>query len=231
MEIDESALTGESQPAGKQAALLVAADVPLGNRLNMADMNILLTRGRAELIVTATGAQTEMGRLSQELATIKEVPTPLQIQLDRLGRYLGVIALTLIGLLSFLEYLRGAERVQIILDGVALSVAAIPEGLPVVVTVTLALGMHTHRSQACRNRSPRSKFCGSPSLSSNQAFELSKASSFWARCRSPGSAASPALLPWTARPIESLGGFASSNRINRGRPGPSRRHRKIVSPK
>ena len=142
VEVDESALTGESQPASKQTSLLAAADAPLGDRSNMAYMNTLLTRGRAELIVTATGAQTEMGRLSQELAQIKEVATPLQVQLDRLGKYLGVIALTLIALLSFLQYLRGAELMQIMLDGIALSVAAIPEGLPVVVTVTLALGMH-----------------------------------------------------------------------------------------
>ena len=142
LEIDESALTGESQPAGKQAALRVAADAPLGDRLNLAHMNTLLTRGRAELLVTATGANTEMGHLSQELAATEEVATPLQIQLDRLGKRLGAIALTLVGLLSFMQFLRGADLVHIVLDAIALSVAAMPEGLPVVVTVTLALGMH-----------------------------------------------------------------------------------------
>jgi Ca2+-transporting ATPase len=142
LEIDESALTGESQPAGKQAAPLAAPDAPLGDRINLAYMNTLLTRGRAELIVTATGLRTEMGRLSQELAATEEVATPLQVQLDRLGKRLGVIALTLVGLLSFLQYLRGAGLVHIMLDAIALSVAAMPEGLPVVVTVTLALGMH-----------------------------------------------------------------------------------------
>ena len=142
LEIDESALTGESQPAGKQAALRVAADAPLGDRLNLAYMNTLLTRGRAELVVTATGPSTEMGRLSQELAATEEVATPLQVQLDRLGKRLGAIALTLVGLLSFLQFLRGADLVDIVLGAIALSVAAMPEGLPVVVTVTLALGMH-----------------------------------------------------------------------------------------
>lgn len=105
-------------------------------------MNTLLTRGRAELLVTATGTNTEMGCLSQELAAIEEVGTPLQLQLDRLGKRLGAIALTLVGLLAFLQFLRGAELVHIVLDAIALSVAAMPEGLPVVVTVTLALGMH-----------------------------------------------------------------------------------------
>ena len=142
LEIDESALTGESQPAGKQSALLVAADAPLGDRFNMAYMNTLLTRGRAELIVTATGQRSEMGQLSRELALAVEMPTPLQIQLDHLARRLGAIALTMVALLSFFQYLQGAELVHIMLDAIALAVAAIPEGLPVVVTVTLALGMH-----------------------------------------------------------------------------------------
>ena len=142
LEIDESALTGESQPAGKQSAQLAALNAPLGDRINLAYMNTLLTRGRAELIVTATGLRTEMGRLSQELAATEEVATPLQVQLDRLGKRLGLIALTLVGLLSFLQYLRGAGLVHIMLDAIALSVAAMPEGLPVVVTATLALGMH-----------------------------------------------------------------------------------------
>jgi P-type Ca2+ transporter type 2C len=142
LEIDESALTGESQPAAKQATVRVAADAPLGDRVNLAYMNTLLTRGRAELLVTGTGASTEMGRLSQELAATEEVATPLQVQLDRLGKRLGAIALTLVALLSFLQYLRGADLYHIVLDAIALSVAAMPEGLPVVVTVTLALGMH-----------------------------------------------------------------------------------------
>ena len=142
LEIDESALTGESQPASKQVALLAVVDAPLGDRFNLAYMNTLLTRGRAELIVTATGLRAEMGRLSQELAATEEVATPLQVQLDRLGKRLGAIALTLVALLSFLQLLRGAGLVHIVLDAIALSVAAMPEGLPVVVTVTLALGMH-----------------------------------------------------------------------------------------
>ncbi len=142
LEIDESALTGESMPVGKQTDLQAPADAPLGDRLNLTYMNTLLTRGRAEVLVTATGASTEMGRLSQELAATEEVATPLQVQLDWLGKRLGVIALTLVGLLSFLQFLRGADLVHIVLDAIALSVAAMPEGLPVVVTVTLALGMH-----------------------------------------------------------------------------------------
>jgi Ca2+-transporting ATPase len=142
VEINESALTGESQPAGKQAALLAARDAPLGDRVNMAYMNTMLTRGRAELLVTATGVRTEMGRLSEQLAAAVETPTPLQLQLDQLATRLGIIAIALVALLSILQYLRGEELLDILLDAIALAVAAMPEGLPVVVTVTLALGMH-----------------------------------------------------------------------------------------
>ncbi len=142
VEVDESALTGESMPVGKEADVVAAVDAPLGDRFNMAYMNTLLTRGRAELVVTATGIRTEMGHLSQELAAEVEVPTPLQIQLDQLAKRLGVIALAMVALLSLLQYLRGVKLTEIILDAIALSVAAMPEGLPVVVTVTLAMGMH-----------------------------------------------------------------------------------------
>ena len=142
VEIDESTLTGESQPAAKQTASLENVEIALADRVNMAYMNTLVTRGRAELVVTATGVQTEMGRLSRDLAAAEEPPTPLQIQLDRLGKRLGAIALTLVALLSFLEFLRGTDLAHIVLDAIALAVAAMPEGLPVVVTVTLALGMH-----------------------------------------------------------------------------------------
>ena len=141
LEVDESALTGESQPVGKQPYPIPAADVALAERSNMLYMNTLLTRGRAEMIVTATGTGTEMGSLSKELAATTEVPTPLQVQLDQLGKRLGVIALTLVGLLSIFEFMRGTDLAHIALDAIALAVAAMPEGLPVVVTVTLALGM------------------------------------------------------------------------------------------
>ncbi|NMM05557.1 HAD-IC family P-type ATPase [Polaromonas sp.] len=141
LEVDESALTGESLPVGKQLDALQAPDVPLAERTNMLYMNTLLTRGRAEIIVTATGAHTEMGQLSQELAATTEVPTPLQLQLDQLGKRLGAIALTLVALLSGLALWRGDGLAHIALDAIALAVAAMPEGLPVVVTVTLALGM------------------------------------------------------------------------------------------
>jgi Ca2+-transporting ATPase len=142
VEVEESALTGESQPVGKDARGVLEAGAALAERINLAYMNTILTRGRAELLVTATGMATEMGRLSGMLAEADPGPTPLQVQLDSLGRRLTLIAGLIIGLIFALGLLRGDPLVQTLLTSIALAVAAIPEGLPAVVTVTLAIGMH-----------------------------------------------------------------------------------------
>ena len=142
LEIEESSLTGESQPVAKDAMAVVATDAPLAERVNMAYMNTVLTRGRAELLVTATGMATEMGRLTGMLETAEPGPTPLQIQLDGLGHRLAAIAVVVVSLILILGLLRGEPWVDTLLTSIALAVAAIPEGLPAVVTVTLALGMH-----------------------------------------------------------------------------------------
>ena len=147
LEVDESALTGESQPSAKLTDNLHDTETVLADRSNMVYMNTLVTRGRAEIIITSTGEHTEMGRLSLALAATTEVPTPLQIQLDGLGKRLGAIALTLVGLLALIEFIRGTELAHIAIDAIALGVAAMPEGLPVVVTVTLALGMRNMARQ------------------------------------------------------------------------------------
>jgi Ca2+-transporting ATPase len=142
VEIDESALTGESQPVAKDAEARLDPDTPLAERINMAFMNTALTRGRVEMWVTGTGMATQMGRLSGLLSESDSGPTPLQAQLDELGQRLAWVAGGVIALIFALGMLRGAPLVQTILESIALAVAAIPEGLPAVVTVTLALGMH-----------------------------------------------------------------------------------------
>jgi P-type Ca2+ transporter type 2C len=141
LEVDESSLTGESVPVTKDVNATVVSGGPLGGRLNMVFMNTLVTRGRAEIVVSATGAQSEMGQLAQDLAATKEEPTPLQRQLDRLAKTLGMVAVVLVSFISLLQYLRGEGLVEILMDAIALAVAAMPEGLPAVVTVTLAVGM------------------------------------------------------------------------------------------
>jgi len=141
LEVDEAALTGESHAVGKSTAVLDMADLPLGDRLNFLYMNTVVTRGRAELLVTATGMATEMGKLAGMIAAAPESETPLQKQLDTLGKKLAAIAGVVVTLIFALDYLRGAARSDAALTAVALAVAAIPEGLPAVVTVTLAIGM------------------------------------------------------------------------------------------
>ncbi|KTD54541.1 cation transport ATPase [Legionella sainthelensi] len=141
-DVDESTLTGESQPVNKYVDAMFERDLPVAERLNMAYMNTMVTRGRAELLVTSTGPHTEMGKLSQQLALTPETLSPLQVQLDQLGKRLGAIALILISLLFVFQLFRGENVTHAIIDAIALAVAAMPEGLPVVVTVTLALGMY-----------------------------------------------------------------------------------------
>ncbi|MDP3878112.1 MAG: calcium-translocating P-type ATPase, PMCA-type [Methylobacter sp.] len=142
LEVDESSLTGESMPVAKEQAALTLATLPLAERSNMLYMNNAMTRGRAEMLVTAIGMDTEIGKLAGLLAEEKDGDTPLQIQLDSLGKRLALVALAVIGLLFMTALWRGEPMIETAFTAIALAVAAIPEGLPAVVTVTLALGMH-----------------------------------------------------------------------------------------
>ncbi len=140
-EVAEAALTGESHAVVKHADP-VPEKSALAERHCMLYMNTVVTRGRLEAVVTATGMGTEMGRLAGLLAETAEGQTPLQVQLDGLGRRLAAIAGVVVGLMFVMGLLRGDELVKTAMTAIALAVAAIPEGLPAVVTVTLALGMH-----------------------------------------------------------------------------------------
>lgn len=140
-EVAEAALTGESHAVAKLPDA-VAESAVLAERHNMVFMNTVVTRGRLEAVVIATGMHTEMGRLAGLLAETAEGETPLQIQLDGLGKRLAIIATVVVGLMFFMGLMRGDELIKTAMTAIALAVAAIPEGLPAVVTVTLALGMH-----------------------------------------------------------------------------------------
>jgi len=141
LEAEEAALTGESHAVGKHTATLEGADLPLGDRLNLLFMNTVLTRGRAELLVTDTGMRTEMGKLAGMIASAEEADTPLQRQLDTLGKKLAAIAGVVVSVIFLIDFMRGLPWTEAAMTAVALAVAAIPEGLPAVVTVTLAIGM------------------------------------------------------------------------------------------
>jgi Ca2+-transporting ATPase len=140
-EVAEATLTGESAPVAKTPAA-VAADAPLAEHQGVIFMNTVATRGRLEAVVTATGMDTEMGRLAGLLGDTSEPATPLQAQLDTLGKRLALIAGVVVALMFGAGLARGDDLMDTALTAIALAVAAIPEGLPAVVTVTLALGMH-----------------------------------------------------------------------------------------
>jgi Ca2+-transporting ATPase len=140
-EVAEAALTGESHAVAKQTEA-VAEKSALAERHNILFMNTVVTRGRVEAIVTATGMHTEMGKIAGLLAETAEGETPLQVQLDGLGKRLALIACAVVALMFVFGLMRGDPLAQTAMTAIALAVAAIPEGLPAVVTVTLALGMH-----------------------------------------------------------------------------------------
>ena len=140
LEIDEAALTGESTPVSKGTDS-VGADAPLAEREPMVYKGTNVTRGSGVAVLTATGMDTEVGAIARQLAGTEETDTPLQTELDTLGRTLGVGVVVLAGLVVPLLVIRGTELVQAALTAISLAVAAVPEGLPAVVTLTLALGV------------------------------------------------------------------------------------------
>jgi Ca2+-transporting ATPase len=139
--IQESALTGESVPVEKDAQKVLPPRTPLGDRVNMAYLGTTVTAGKAEAVVVATGMQTEMGHIAGLLEREAPQPTPLERRLDELGKVMMVVCLVLVAIIFFLQWGRGGELVEVFLLSVSLAVAAVPEGLPAVVTLALALGL------------------------------------------------------------------------------------------
>jgi P-type Ca2+ transporter type 2C len=141
LEIDESALTGESAPVPKAVAPLERVETPLGDRVDMAYMHTAVTRGAAEMLVTATGMSTEVGHISGLLQSAKIEETPLTKQLNQLTNQIVVIALAALFLYLLIGYFRNGQKVNdLLLAGVAFAIASIPTALPAVVTYLLASG-------------------------------------------------------------------------------------------
>ncbi len=138
---EESALTGESVPAEKDASAIVEANAPLGDRFNMLYSGCSITYGTAKAVVTATGMKTEMGRIADLLKSEVESLTPLQQRLAELGKYIGFLALAICAVIFVIGLLNGMAILDIFMIAVALAVSAIPEGLPAIVTVVLAIGV------------------------------------------------------------------------------------------
>ncbi|MCL2604896.1 MAG: cation-translocating P-type ATPase [Defluviitaleaceae bacterium] len=142
LQVEEAALTGESQPVEKDANAVITGPVPLGDRINMVYSGCLVTGGRALVVVTDTAMETEMGKIARLLNTTQKMLTPLQLRLKQLAKRISIIAL-LSGLGMFLVGLViwGNDPIYMLLLAVALGVAAVPETLPIVVTMILSYGV------------------------------------------------------------------------------------------
>ena len=141
LKAQESALTGESVPVEKMAARIEDEKVGIGDRINMLFASSLITYGRGKAIVVETGMNTEVGKIANIINSAEEGETPLQIKLNKLGKTLGIVALIICFVIFGIGLLYGKDVIEMFLTAVSLAVAAIPEGLPAVSTIVLAIGV------------------------------------------------------------------------------------------
>lgn len=141
LKIEEASLTGESVPSEKDASVTLENEVGIGDRINMAYMSTTVTYGRGKGIVVGTGHETEIGKIANKIQDFEDEKTPLQQKLDQLSKWLGIICLAICGVVFIEGLISGGSILEMFMVAVSLAVAAIPEGLPAVVTIVLALGM------------------------------------------------------------------------------------------
>ena len=165
LQIQEAALTGESVPVEKHAAPLSNPELALGDRKNMAYAGTTATYGRGRAIVAATGMKTEFGKIAQMLQTVETGKTPLQENLDKLGHTLGRAAFVVVGIIVALGLFRGQPFIEMLVFGIALAVAVVPEALTAVVTISLAIGVQRLvKRRALMRRLPAVETLGSTSV-------------------------------------------------------------------
>ncbi|MCA9995750.1 MAG: HAD-IC family P-type ATPase, partial [Anaerolineales bacterium] len=140
LRVQEAMLTGESEAVEKETAVISRRDLPLGDRRNMAYMGTTVTYGRGSGVVAATGMATELGKIATLIQEVPDSQTPLQRQLDKVGQQLAIAGVIIALIVMGLGVLRGEPLESMFLTAVSVAVAVIPEGLPAVVTITLALG-------------------------------------------------------------------------------------------
>ncbi len=162
---EESALTGESVPSEKDADVIADEKAPLGDRSNMVFSGCSVTYGTATAVVTATGMDTEMGKIANLLDSEAEGQTPLQQKLAQLGKYLGIVALAACGIIFVVGIVNGIPVMEIFMTSVSLAVSAIPEGLPAIVTIVLSIGVQRMvKKNALIRRLPAVETLGSASV-------------------------------------------------------------------
>ena len=162
---EESALTGESVPSEKEADELIEKEAPLGDRSNMVFSGCSVTYGTATAVVTATGMDTEMGKIANLLEGESETQTPLQKKLAQLGKYLGIVALAACVIIFIVGLVSGIPVLEIFMTAVSLAVSAIPEGLPAIVTIVLSIGVQRMvKKNALIRRLPAVETLGSASV-------------------------------------------------------------------
>ncbi len=165
LQVDEASLTGESVPVEKQTTALNNLQSVVADRDNMVYSGTDVTYGRGQALVVATGMKTEFGKISEMLQHVESERTPLQQNLDRVGRILGVTAGAIVLLIVALGLLRGEPLLEMFIFGIALAVAVVPEALPAVVTISLAIGMQRMvRRNALVNHLPTVETLGSTSV-------------------------------------------------------------------
>ena len=162
---EESALTGESVPSEKDAEAAITEKAPLGDRKNMVFSGCSITYGTATAVVTATGMDTEMGKIANLLDHEEETQTPLQQKLAKLGKYLGIMALVACAIIFVVGLANGIPVLEIFMTAVSLAVSAIPEGLPAIVTIVLSIGVQRMvKKNALIRRLPAVETLGSASV-------------------------------------------------------------------
>ncbi|MEX2026722.1 MAG: HAD-IC family P-type ATPase, partial [Pirellulaceae bacterium] len=165
LRLEEAALTGESQPIDKHVQPLEGADIGIGDRTNMVHAGTAAAYGRGRAVVVATGMHTEFGKIAGMLQTVITGKTPLQKNLDKVGRALAIAALIIVAAVMALGLFRGQPFGEVLIFGIALAVAVVPEALPAVVTVSLAIGVKRMvKRNALVRRLPAVETLGSTSV-------------------------------------------------------------------
>ena len=141
LRVEEASLTGESVPVEKKAVAVLAEKASLGDRVTMAYLGTLITFGRGRGIVASTGMKTQIGLIAQMIQEEQAESTPLQKKLSQMGRWLGIAALAICSIVFLVGVLEGRDVLEMFMTSVSLAIAAVPEGLPAIVTICLALGM------------------------------------------------------------------------------------------